>query len=219
MTTSAARRRAEKVTARAAAAALGKALFWDMQVGSDAVQACGTCHFHAGADNRTKNQTNPEPCGRRPDPSAPRRCSEHGPDGRTTFRSRRYPDTSNDPGNPNGNVNDVASSMGVRFRTFVDIRPIGGRGRSVVRSARRVRREDIAAGHRQRPGWRAGARPDRALPGPAAGRAAQHPDTVQRGHELRQLLGWPCASRLQRWQRVRPDRPAGARLRLHKPRR
>jgi len=29
---------------------LGKALFWDMQVGSDGVQACATCHFDAGAD-------------------------------------------------------------------------------------------------------------------------------------------------------------------------
>ncbi|MFL5247337.1 MAG: cytochrome c peroxidase, partial [Myxococcales bacterium] len=35
---------------RAAAIALGKALFWDQQVGSDGVQACATCHFHAGAD-------------------------------------------------------------------------------------------------------------------------------------------------------------------------
>ena len=39
-----------------AARALGKALFWDMQVGSDGVQACATCHFRAGADTRKKNQ-------------------------------------------------------------------------------------------------------------------------------------------------------------------
>ena len=38
-----------------AAIRLGKVLFWDMQVGSDGIQACGTCHFHAGADNRTRN--------------------------------------------------------------------------------------------------------------------------------------------------------------------
>ena len=38
---------------------LGKALFWDMAVGSDGVQSCATCHFHAGGDNRTKNQLNP----------------------------------------------------------------------------------------------------------------------------------------------------------------
>jgi cytochrome c peroxidase len=44
--------------ARAAAIALGKALFWDQQVGSDG-QACASCHFHAGADNRTRNQIDP----------------------------------------------------------------------------------------------------------------------------------------------------------------
>jgi hypothetical protein len=36
--------------------ALGKALFWDMQVGSDGIQACASCHFRAGADPRSKNQ-------------------------------------------------------------------------------------------------------------------------------------------------------------------
>ncbi|MBI3682209.1 MAG: cytochrome C peroxidase [Acidobacteria bacterium] len=36
--------------------ALGKALFWDMQVGSDGRVACATCHFHAGADHRVQNQ-------------------------------------------------------------------------------------------------------------------------------------------------------------------
>ena len=40
------------------AIALGKALFWDTNVGSDGM-ACGSCHFHAGADVRTKNQINP----------------------------------------------------------------------------------------------------------------------------------------------------------------
>lgn len=40
-----------------AALVLGKALFWDMNVGSDDM-ACGSCHFHAGADNRTKNALN-----------------------------------------------------------------------------------------------------------------------------------------------------------------
>src|SRR3989442_51341 len=43
---------------RNAAIALGKALFWDMALGSDG-QACASCHFHAGADSRSKNQLNP----------------------------------------------------------------------------------------------------------------------------------------------------------------
>src|SRR5918911_744016 len=43
----------------AAAVRLGKALFWDMQAGSDGRTACATCHFNAGADNRSTNQVNP----------------------------------------------------------------------------------------------------------------------------------------------------------------
>src|SRR6185369_14391171 len=55
-----------------AAIQLGKALFWDMQVGSDGVTACATCHYRAGADpvvgtdpkataKRDKNQLHPGP--------------------------------------------------------------------------------------------------------------------------------------------------------------
>ena len=47
------------VADKAAAIRLGKALFWDMQVGSDGVVACATCHFHAGADSRSVNQLHP----------------------------------------------------------------------------------------------------------------------------------------------------------------
>lgn len=43
---------------RTAAAQLGKALFWDINAGSDG-QACASCHFHAGADIRLRNQINP----------------------------------------------------------------------------------------------------------------------------------------------------------------
>ena len=45
---------------RAAAIRLGKALFWDMQVGS-AGTACASCHYNAGADSRSVNQLNPGP--------------------------------------------------------------------------------------------------------------------------------------------------------------
>lgn len=44
---------------RNAAIALGKALFWDMQAGSDGMVACATCHSDAGADNRFVNEINP----------------------------------------------------------------------------------------------------------------------------------------------------------------
>lgn len=50
---------AEYVKDKQAAIALGKAFFWDMQVGSDGIQACASCHFRAGADPRSKNQLSP----------------------------------------------------------------------------------------------------------------------------------------------------------------
>lgn len=43
----------------ASAVALGKAFFWDQQMGSDGMQACASCHFQAGADVRTKNTLSP----------------------------------------------------------------------------------------------------------------------------------------------------------------
>jgi len=47
---------ADFVKDRKAALALGKAFFSDMQVGSDGVQSCATCHFQAGGDVRARNQ-------------------------------------------------------------------------------------------------------------------------------------------------------------------
>ncbi|WP_458138773.1 cytochrome c peroxidase [Methylomonas sp. YC3] len=46
------------VVDKSAAIALGKALFWEQGVGSDQM-ACASCHFHAGGDNRVKNQLSP----------------------------------------------------------------------------------------------------------------------------------------------------------------
>ena len=37
---------------------LGKALFWDTNLGNNGV-ACASCHFHAGSDRRYNNQLNP----------------------------------------------------------------------------------------------------------------------------------------------------------------
>lgn len=44
---------------RSKAIQLGKALFWDMQVGSDGRTACATCHAPAGVDHRLVNTLNP----------------------------------------------------------------------------------------------------------------------------------------------------------------
>jgi len=48
----------EFIKNKQAAIVLGKALFWDAQVGSDG-KACASCHFKAGADDRVKNQLSP----------------------------------------------------------------------------------------------------------------------------------------------------------------
>ena len=46
-----------------AAIRLGKALFWDTQVGGDGQTACATCHFKAFVDARVINTVNPGPDG------------------------------------------------------------------------------------------------------------------------------------------------------------
>jgi len=46
------------VADKKSAIVLGKALFWDQQVGSDGL-GCASCHFQAGADNRIKNAIDP----------------------------------------------------------------------------------------------------------------------------------------------------------------
>ena len=105
---------------KAAAIRLGKALFWDMQVGSDGVTACASCHFHAGADNRTRAQLNPDTLG-----------------GDATFQAgglntnlirTKFPFVKFvNPDNPSAGVlrdwNDVVSSQGVRLTQFTDIVP------------------------------------------------------------------------------------------------
>ena len=125
---------------RPAAEILGKALFWDMQVGSDGVQACGSCHFHAGVDNRTKNQLNPNTTGgdfelqlfnnRSPPPLDPQNNNRDVLASDFPFHKLVNPDFPGEPLFNSGNVlsdaNDVMSSMGVsRFKKFVDIPPIG----------------------------------------------------------------------------------------------
>jgi cytochrome c peroxidase len=48
---------------KTAAIQLGKTLFWEMQAGSDDIQACASCHFNAGADSRVNNDVNPGQAG------------------------------------------------------------------------------------------------------------------------------------------------------------
>ena len=109
-----------------AAKVLGKALFWDMQVGSDGVQACATCHFRAGADPREQNQISP---------GLLRVANQSGPvvpdpdfdfDGlgpnyrlrRTDFPFRQLADPTKRESPITSDTNNVVSSQGVHYAIF-----------------------------------------------------------------------------------------------------
>ncbi|HEY6908738.1 MAG TPA: cytochrome c peroxidase [Myxococcales bacterium] len=102
-----------------AAITLGKALFWDMQVGSDGMQACATCHFHAGADHRVKNQVNPGQAGGdntfqlTPGPNATVSASD--------FPFHRYSSVNDRFSAVLQDVNDVMGSEGVFDTQFVGV--------------------------------------------------------------------------------------------------
>jgi hypothetical protein len=136
---------------RPMAEVLGKALFWDMQVGSDGVQACGTCHFHAGVDNRTRNQLNPNHLG---GDTTLQIAGRNLPVEPNDFPFHKLVDPSQpgepllNPGNVASDANDVMSSMGVVNRDFVDIeRPgrqsfIPGTNPGVLKRDRGIRSAD-----------------------------------------------------------------------------
>jgi cytochrome c peroxidase len=118
----------EFVKDKSAAIALGKALFWDLQVGSNGLLSCASCHFHAGVDTRAKNQLSPGLL-------------------RVTASGEADPDTTFNAGSPNSvlepadfpfhkladpndrssqvlaHTNDVAGSQGVFRAKFINTVP------------------------------------------------------------------------------------------------
>jgi cytochrome c peroxidase len=108
---------------------LGKALFWDQQVGSDG-QACASCHFHAGADNRSKNQLDPGLRNQTPgaNPFAFNDATGFGPTQNafgpnyqltaSDFPLRKLTDVNNQNSTVISDTNDVASSQGVFNAAF-----------------------------------------------------------------------------------------------------
>ncbi|MBD2773300.1 cytochrome-c peroxidase [Iningainema tapete] len=104
---------------KVAAIALGKSLFWDMQLGSDGIQSCASCHFHAGADNRSKNQISPGLRDRN-------FTTGGGPNYQLTAADYPFHKLA-DPNNISSNVvsdsNDVTGSQGVFRSEFVDVVP------------------------------------------------------------------------------------------------
>jgi cytochrome c peroxidase len=110
------------VADRRAAIQLGKALFWDMQVGSDGMVACATCHHKAGSDARLKNQIRP-----RSPLTAGATFVVGGPNSRVEashFPFHRLSDPSDAQSTVlfDGSSNRVASA-GVALRRFIDIEP------------------------------------------------------------------------------------------------
>lgn len=101
----------EFVRDRTAAIALGKALFWDMQVGSDGVEACASCHFHAGADSRSRNQLNPGHRRVLADGSADPDTAFHAP-----LHVNQQLEAADFPLSPASN--DVVGSQGLSFLDF-----------------------------------------------------------------------------------------------------
>ncbi|MDJ0733297.1 MAG: cytochrome c peroxidase [Nostocaceae cyanobacterium] len=106
-----------------AAIQLGKSLFWDEQVGSDGITSCATCHFHAGADNRSKNQISPGLLAQVKDTTFQ---IGSNPNYQLTLADFPFHQLS-DPKDRDSAVvfttNDVASSQGVFNTEFVDVVP------------------------------------------------------------------------------------------------
>jgi cytochrome c peroxidase len=104
---------------RAAAIQLGKALFWDVQVGSDGATACATCHFQAGADSRTRNILNPGPDSvfRLRGPNATLTADD--------FPLHKLADVNDAASSVVSDSNDVVGAEGVFNRTFNATPPSG----------------------------------------------------------------------------------------------
>ncbi|MDP6151026.1 MAG: cytochrome c peroxidase [Gammaproteobacteria bacterium] len=102
-----------------AAIVLGKALYWEMQAGSDEV-ACATCHYHAGADNRQRNQLSPGLKGGN-NVFDPTRSGKLGPNKKLQPRDFPFHELA-DPANRDSAVlfdtDDVTSSSGAFFSMF-----------------------------------------------------------------------------------------------------
>ncbi|MHC5747396.1 MAG: cytochrome-c peroxidase [Nostoc sp.] len=113
---------------KVAAIKLGKALFWDMQVGSDGKTSCATCHFHAGADNRSKNQISPGLMRINADGTEnPDTVFNVGGGPNYQLKPEDFPfhklSNPNDPTTVVSDRNDIASSQGVINTKFVDVIP------------------------------------------------------------------------------------------------
>ncbi len=93
-----------------------------MQLGSDGIQSCASCHFHAGADNRSKNQISPGLS----DTLFTTFTTGGGPNYQLTAADYPFHKLA-DPNKISSNVvfdtNDVTGSQGVSRSKFEDVVP------------------------------------------------------------------------------------------------
>jgi cytochrome c peroxidase len=122
------------VTDRQQAIALGKALFWEMRVGSDGTTACASCHFNAGADSRSNNQVNPGAKRVHTDGSPnPDIAFDFGPNRQLTasdFPFRQLSDVLDRSSDPVFDSNDVVGSQGMFAADFLKMEP--GNSKDIV---------------------------------------------------------------------------------------
>ena len=106
-----------------AAIRLGKALFWDVQASSDNKVACASCHFHAGADRRHRNQLHPGSNG-----------SFDGGTPNLALAAENFPFTVPDPntGTPVVDSDNTAGSQGVAKSDFNGIDMFGNESTVLV---------------------------------------------------------------------------------------
>lgn len=120
------------VVDQTAAIQLGKALFWDVNVGSDGV-ACASCHFHAGADRRTRNQLGPGLAHANDPASASAFSINANESGGPNYELKagdfpffRFADTDNKNSPLLFSTDDVTASAGVFLRQYQNIDTAGG---------------------------------------------------------------------------------------------
>ncbi|XZF64141.1 MAG: cytochrome-c peroxidase [Gloeotrichia echinulata DVL01] len=100
---------------------LGKSLFWDMQLGSDGIQSCASCHFHAGADNRSKNQISPGLLASLKDTTFQVGGGANYQLTAADFPFHKLADPQNRTSTVISDTNDVTSSQGVFYSVFNNI--------------------------------------------------------------------------------------------------
>ncbi|HMU65153.1 MAG TPA: cytochrome c peroxidase, partial [Nitrosomonas sp.] len=125
---------AEFIIDKRRAIELGKALFWEMRVGSDGITACGTCHFNAGADSRSKNQINPGSnqitLTGSPDPDLIFDFPPNHQLTKSNFPFRKLSNPLDRNSYPDFDSNDIVSSQGVSAAQFLYVKK--GKVRDIV---------------------------------------------------------------------------------------